>query len=357
MTSSTSSPPGLALHLAWAAFQRRQASMAPLVGLECLFLPLGYKGRSHARRLLAYLNVAWRTWRVLWDRRPHEVWVQLPQVPLLWVAMLYRALAPHPVRLVADCHNAMFRPPWSRLPLALRSLASCALVVVHNDEVRQQALALGLPERLLCVLEDVPPLREAGLRAPAVPALLAGRPRPWVLFPGSFGSDEPLAEVFEAARQLRGQATVVVTGRLTNAAKNGHSLQHLPDNVVLTDYLPLADFDALLVHCDVVLALTRFDGIQLSVCNEALGFGRAMVMSATPLLQRLFGSAAVAVDSSDPTALVRGIDAATSRRHELEQQASALARLRREDWLRGPWQRCRDLLDGRAGAPATQVCR
>lgn len=356
MSPSPSSPvspsPGPALHLAWAAFQRRQASMAPLVGLECLFLPLHYKGRSHLRRALAYGALAWRTWRVLAARRPAELWLQLPQVPLLWVAMLYRLLAPHPVRLVADCHNAMFRPPWSRVPFGLRALARCDLVVVHNDEVWRAALALGLPPERLCVLEDVPLRRAPGALAPPVPATLAGRPRPWIVFPGSYGSDEPVAEVLQAARHLRDEATVVVTGRVANAARNGHRLDDVPANVRLTDYLPLADFDALLLHCDVVLALTRHDGIQLSVCNEALGFGRAMVMSDTPLLRRLFGSAAIAVDSSDPAALVRAIGAACSRRHDLEQRAAALAERRRDDWLRGPWREVRRRLEGGSGALA-----
>lgn len=351
MTSDSATPArGPALHLSWTVFQRRQASMAPLVGLDCVFLPLDYKGRSHLRRAWAYLAVAWRSWRVLQARQPQELWVQLPQVPLLWVALLYRLLAPHPVRLVADCHNAMFRPPWVRVPFGLGALAQCELVVVHNDEVWREAVALGLPPARLRVLEDVPPLRQPGAVAPAVPALLAGRPRPWVLYPGSFSADEPVAEVLQAARLLRGQGVVVVTGRLSNAAKHGHAIDDMPSNVVLTDYLPLADFEALLVHCDVVLALTRHDGIQLSVCNEALGFGRAMVMSDTPLLRRLFGSAAVAVDSSNPAALVGGIDAATARRQDLEQQATRLAARRREDWLHGPWRACRERLDGQPTA-------
>lgn len=340
------------LHVAWAAFQRRQSSMAPLVGFECLFIPLHYKGRSTFRRAWAYARLALQTWRELRLRRPQELWLQLPQVPLLWVALLYRWLTPTPVRLVADCHNAMFRPPWSRLPLGLSLLAACDLVVVHNDDVARQARAMGVPGRLLRVLEDVPPRREAGQAAPPVPAQLAGRPRPWVLFPGSYGADEPVAEVLQAARLLRGQGVVVVTGRVSNARRNGHDIESVPDEVVLTDYLPLADFEALLVHCDVVLALTRFDGIQLSVCNEALGFGRAMVMSDTPLLQRLFGSAAVAVDSSDPAALCRGIDAAAARRAQLEAAAATLATGRRDAWLQGPWRACRAHLDHRSGTTA-----
>jgi glycosyltransferase involved in cell wall biosynthesis len=343
-----------ALYLAWAVFQRRQVSMAPLVGLQCLFLPLHYKGRSHLWRALHYAALAARTLKTLWRERPDELWLQLPQLPLLWVALLYRAFSPRPLRLVADCHNAMFRPPWSTLPLARATLARCDLVVVHNEDMLGQALKLGLPAERLRVLEDVPPLRPPAPEMPP-PRSLRDWPRPWVLFPGSFGEDEPVAELIEAARRLQGQASFIVTGRLSNATRNGHRLDDLPPNLRLTDYVPAAELDALLAHADLVLALTRHDGIQLSVCNEALGFGRAMVMSDTPLLSRLFGHAALAVDSSDPADLVLGIDAALSQRATLEATARRAAAERREAWLRGPWRACAERLRGRPGQPACGV--
>ena len=48
---------------------------------------------------------------------PEEVWLQLPQVPLLWIGLIYRAAAGRPVKLIADCHNAMFGP--SGVPLGI----------------------------------------------------------------------------------------------------------------------------------------------------------------------------------------------------------------------------------------------
>jgi glycosyltransferase involved in cell wall biosynthesis len=297
-------------------------------------------------RALHYLLLAWRSWQALLKRRPSTLWLQLPQTPLLWLALLYRVSVDSRLRIVADCHNAMFQPPWSRLPGGQAALLRADLVLVHNADMLDRALALGLPLARVRVLEDVPPRRTGQPPAPQaddteapVPALFAGRPRPWVVFAGSYGRDEPVAELLAAAR-LAGRGTIAVTGRLSNARRNGHDLSAPPANVVLTDYLPVAEFDRLLALCDLVLAFTRFDGIQLSVCNEALGFGKPLVMSATPLLQRLFGGAAVAVDSADPASIDAGIERAWIQREALAAASCRLAGERRRAWCDGPLLEC-----------------
>ena len=336
------SPTGCSLYLAWAAFQRRPLSMAGEAGFECHFEPLDYKGRSHLRRAGHYLVLAWRTWRRLRARRPHTVWLQLPQLPLLWLALLYRATVAPGLRIVADCHNAVFQPPWSTLPFTRAALARADLVLVHNETVLAQAMAMGLEAVRTRVLEDLPAAPPAG-DPPPVPSAFAGRPRPWVLFAGSYGRDEPVAEVLQAAgRMVAG--VLVVTGRLVNAARNGHDITHPPPQAVLTDYLPLPDFEALLHHADVVLALTRFDGIQLSVCNEALGFGKPVVLSDTPLLRQLFGAAAVMVDATDPAAIAAAIHQAAEEAPRLAAAARDLARQRQRHWRQHQWRECRMLL-------------
>ena len=331
-----------AIHLAWAEFQRRQVSMAEMADFECVFLPLAYKGPSHVARTLNYGLLLWRTLRLLRRRRPSRLWMQLPQMPVLWAGLLYRALFNRRVQLIADCHNAVFKPPWSGMPWGISLLARCDLVLVHNNDVLEQALALGVAAERMRVLEDVPPLRETASLGP-VPGTFAARRHPWVLFAGSYGRDEPVAEVLQAARRID-NGVVAITGRLSNAAKNGHDISSVPDNVVLTGYVPVEEFDALLSHCDVVLAFTKFDGIQLSVCNEALGFAKPMVMSDTRLLRALFGNAAVTVDSSDPDAIADGIRRACEQSPHWTAAATRLARQRRQQWQTDQLQACLKVL-------------
>jgi hypothetical protein len=178
--------PGRPVYLAWAAFQRRQVSMAELAHFDCVFLPLAYKGRNHVLRAAHYALLFWHTLRLLAQRRPSQLWLQLPQMPLLWAALIYRALFDRRVQLIADCHNAVFKPPWSTLPLGVSLLGRSDLILVHNQDMLAQALALGVPAARTRVLEDVPPLRNAAPSSP-VPEAFAGRPHPWVLFAGSYG--------------------------------------------------------------------------------------------------------------------------------------------------------------------------
>ena len=331
-----------ALHLAWTTFQRRQVSMAPLAGFECVFMPLAYGGRSKVMKGLHYLGHFFKTVSLLRARRPPTVWVQLPQVPLLWVALVYRLLFNRQAKVVADCHNAMFKPPWSKVPLGLSLLQRCDLILVHNDAVRATALALGLPATRTLVLEDVPPAPMARGTG-AEPAAFAGRPRPWVLFPGSFSADEPVGELLQAARLLA-SGTVVMTGKTANAARHGHDISQVPANVVMPGYLSVEDFDALLMHCDLVLALTRFDGIQLSVCNEALGYGKPMVVSDTSLLRALFADAAVMAPPDNPAALAQAIRLATADADRLARASTALAAQRRQAWLDDQYHQCQAAL-------------
>ena len=305
--------------------------MSSLVDLHSVFLPRRQTTNvlTHA---LDYLRLAWLSWQLLQAERPVVLWLQLPPVPLLWVALLHRRLRQPDMVLVADCHNATFRPRWLRVPFSLSLLNRCDRVLVHNEAVAVQAQALGVHQQRLFVLEDVPMLDAQPQPPAAPPALLAGRPRPWVLFPGSFAADEPVGALLAAARRLP-EVSFVMTGRRETAARHGHRLDDLPPNVLLPGYLDTADFDTLFRASDVVLALTREDGIQLSVCNEALGFGKAMVLSDTPLLRRLFAAAAVMVDSNNPDALAAAIGEALARRSTLEAAALAAGQARRQAWL------------------------
>jgi glycosyltransferase involved in cell wall biosynthesis len=182
---------------------------------------------------------------------------------------------------------------------------------------------------------------------------LVRAPRPWIVFPGSFAADEPVAELLAAAR-LAPEMTFIVTGRSQNAKINGHDLSTLPPNVVLPGFVPVEAFDDLLREADVVLALTREEGVQLSVCNEALGFSRAMVASNTVLLRSLFGEAAVMADTANPDAIVAACKQALAEQLERQELSRALARKRIELWCAGPWAELQRLLDQNA-RPGTRA--
>lgn len=316
------------VYIAWTAFQRRQESMRHVVGFDCWFMPIPKSGKM--RKATYYAQKLFESVVRLLRARPDIVWVQLPQVPVLWAALIYRCFAGKQVRIVADCHNAQLRKPWSSFPLAHWSLARSDAILVHNETMHARAAELGWPMNKVFVLEDVPAVGKA--QAPAGLAVQEIRaPKPWVLFPGSFAADEPIGEVFEAARMVP-ECTFIITGRTERARQNGHSLDDVPANVVLPGFLSLDVFDDLLREADVVMGLTKEEGIQLSVCNETLGFGRPLVTSNTRILTKLFGDGAVLVDTGVPESIAQGCREAVNHASEYGAKSLALAERRLFEW-------------------------
>lgn len=326
--SSMRANPLQSVHLAWTTFQRRQESMRDIAGFDCWFYPVPRSGKLI--KLFNYARLFINSVSELRRAAPDVVWVQLPQVPALWAALAYRALAGKPVKVVADCHNAQLRKPWSHFPLALWSLKKADAILVHNEAMLERAGLIGWPMDKVLVLEDVPAIgKDQPPNGSAAKHIAA--PKPWVLFPGSFAADEPIQEVLQAAR-LAPELTFIITGRRERARQNGHNIDDLPSNVVLPGFLSVELFDDLVREANVIMGLTREEGIQLSVCNEALGFGRPLVTSDTRILRKLFGSAAVLVDISDPASIAAGCRDAVCNAAEYGEKSKALSVARIAQW-------------------------
>lgn len=335
------------VHLAWTAFQRRQESMRDIVGFDCWYFPVPKSGRFF--KLVSYARLFLKSLSGLRQTAPSSVWVQLPQLPALWAALVYRSLARHPVKIVADCHNAQLRKPWSQFPLTLWSLRRADAILVHNDAMLLQAKNIGWPMDKVFVLEDVPAMGKdkppSGLAAKHI-----SMPKPWILFPGSFAADEPIGELLAAAR-IASECTFIITGRPERAKQNGHNIDDLPKNVVLPGFLSVELFDDLLREANVVIGLTREEGIQLSVCNEALGFGRPLVTSNTKILSQLFGEAAVLVETMNPSSIAAGCREALSHADEYAAKSRALAVVRLSVWQDNQLSKLLGLLGGNSPNP------
>ena len=297
------------LFVAWIAFQRRQVSMAGFFGFETIFMPLGAAPRF--LRPVQYGLQAVRTLLLFWCKRPSTVWVQLPQVPLLTAALIYRWMRRGRVKVVVDCHNPAFRPPWDRWPLAAWSINRADLIVLHNDEVTQRAIAFGLDASRIAILED----RPADLPA-CNPHALAPDPR--VLFMTWFHPDEPIAEIYAAAR-LAPEIRFVIAGE-TARARGLQMLHPAPANVELAGYLSGQQLLDEIGAAHAILGLTKDDDEQLSTAAEAVGAGKAMVLSGTPLLRRLYPTGAVYVDAREAISIAEGCRRACAQRILLEEQ-------------------------------------
>lgn len=311
------------LFVAWVPFQRRSLSMQPYFDYDLEFIRLSFKYRW--LRPFEYILKAQKTLSFLLARRPSLFWIQLPPNFLLHLSYLYQKILSPKTKIIADCHNATFRSPWIRIPGTVSLLNHCDLVIVHNQFVLDQAISLGIHPDKIQVLED-PPAQIAFSNQSSTRRW----PHPLVVFPCSFNTDEPIQEVLEASL-LAPNITFALTGN-PNRARGIHILSGLPTNVKLTGFLSESDFNHLLHEADVILGLTKLDGIQLSVANEAIGIGKPLVLSNTKTLSSLFNQGAIFVESSQPQSIAQGCINALRKADLLSHEAQSLRVEREKHW-------------------------
>jgi len=284
--------------------------------------------RTRYLRPVEYLVKSLLTVSLYIKEKPDTVWLQLPPSFLLHITFLYRYLFNRSLVVVADCHNASFRAPWIRVPGTLALLNRCNLVLVHNSLVLQHSSNPKIKANRIHVLEDPPATINASKHAAKG---TTGNIAPQIVFPCSFNHDEPIAELLNAAR-LMPEVNIIITGN-TDRAAGIHDLNNLPDNVELTGFIPSAEFDQLISRADVVLGLTRLEGIQLSVASEALGAGKPMVLSNTQALTRLFYQGVVYVDSLSAESIAHGCRNAIAGKERLQREVRQLRNLRYSLWF------------------------
>lgn len=257
-----------------------------------------------------------RTCIILARIRPSTLWVQAPPSFLLHLAYIYKIAQGKNARVVIDIHNSFLRRKWLAVPGISRLIPRMDAVVVHNESVRREfEEALGTQSNLF-VLEDKALENSNDSRDDDKHEELSDA----VLFPCSFDEDEPLQVVFEAARKAP-SVRFIITGR-HDGKISPDELAEAPPNVTLTGFLPLKKFDSLLSGVAAVLGLTTRENVQLSVANEAISLGKAMVLSDTPTLRSLFNGARF-VRTLDPESIAAGVRDAISNRESYEAASRA----------------------------------
>jgi len=313
------------IFIVWRRYQGRVDAMQSFFGYEPRYFGFSYPYRC--LRPLEYLRKSMATYVDLKKRRPSRLWIQMPPTPLLYVGALYKKMNPGTC-LVADCHCSIVWPPWCKFPQFLRLMNRAVdVIILHNSFAYEEALAFGMDQSRCVLLEDRPaetsPEPERQWDSPL------SYPRPWVLFAASFDLDEPIDALLAAARLIP-DVTFVVTGDVRRA-QGRHDLSCLPPNVHLTGWLDRARYKRLLLEADAIVGLTAIEGIQMSIANEAVGYGKAMVLSGTAIMKELFPTGAVYVESEDRS-VADGIKTAIENRSVLEAESRELRTERVRRW-------------------------
>jgi glycosyltransferase involved in cell wall biosynthesis len=300
---------GRPLVVAWAAFQPRTVGLGRALGGDAVVFSAPWRHPGTAP--LRYLAGTVRTWWLLERRRPSSVVAVTPPVIVPMAAWLWTRLRGRP--LAIDCHTGAFhsaRWRWAR-PLHRWLLRRSRAALVHTDEALRLVDAWGAPALLLP--DDVPDAYGAEARAPAA--------RPTVLVAGSLDENEPIGELLAAAALLP-DVEIRVTGdpgRLANEQREAATT-----NVVFTGFLPYAAFLGEMLTAHVVVVVSTDPHIMNRAAFEAVGLGRALVLSDLAGLRERFGDVAVFA-SNQPGELAAAIRMALARRPELEERSREAA--------------------------------
>jgi glycosyltransferase involved in cell wall biosynthesis len=299
--------------LAWEKYHARTELLARAVGAQVHYQ---YRlGRVKGPRLLLkYALQTLDTLRVLRRERPDGLLVQTPPIFPAILGVLY-ALAVKETRVILDVHSGAFlsrKWRWS-LPLLRWCARHARLTVVHMPSLVPVVECWGAAAlELSYVFEPEPPR----------PAAAPLGPGTHIAVPSSFNTDEPVDLIFQAAAGVPD-----VHFHLTGDARRlpAEVLARKPGNIHFTGYLSVPDYQGLLCQADAVLALTTQDQTFQTGGAEAAWFGRPLIISDWPELQKVFSHGAVFVQHT-PESLAQGVRSVQARGAELQKEMEQLKR-------------------------------
>lgn len=285
------------LYIVWYTHARRAETLARELHAKLVFV---YESQllSVWLRPLRYIIQGWKTWRLLERERPAFVIVQSPPIfAPLTVALWCKLRGRKHVSYVLDCHPGTFyHHDWRwALPL-VRPLARGAIVSLLCNEDAQDILLkwnvnyLFLPDGLPDLCSTSGTLGSEGEARIAVISAIA--------------DDEPLAELFEAAR-LTPQVTFYLTGDPKRAPNELLAIK--PENVILTGYLRGSIYNGLLHNVQGIIVLSRLRTTLSCGAFEALSLAKPTILSDLPEQRRWFSHGFIMVENT-PGDIARGVE-------------------------------------------------
>lgn len=301
--------------IAWVAYQRRAESLAKYFDLDMYYIHYNWEEKSKYYKPVSYIFKLLDTFKVLLKTKTKIIFVQiaptLPLYPILLYCRLKKAI------FIADCHNTTFYDSfWIKLPFAKKMLHKANVVFVHNEDILEKVKDWKLPVYLL--RDPIPEIKVnneistiAGIKI---------KEQEYVIIPGSFASDEPLDELFNAIRLSPGIlfACTWFKERLPKEQQ-----KDVPKNLRLTGFLNEEDFNAFYSNANAAIVLTTREGTQPSGASEAISLNVPLIVSDIATTRRLYSEAAVFV-KSDAASIAEGVNYALQHQSELKAKLKTL---------------------------------
>lgn len=299
------------IFIVWTKYQSRVEGIVKDISDYSSPIKVVYRENPRTRfsihKFLYYIAYIFQDLYTLLINKPSLIFVQVPPQYSLIAPLVYKKFFNKKSLIVADLHNSALRNPWIDRIFSKRLMSYADIKLVHNETVYN-----NIPEDLISnknqefhILEDKTEFNEVSWSEKTFNE--NEKEKLTIFFPASFNLDEPILEVVKAAK-LNPDCMFILTGNKKKLKRNFNiSMNELPENVEITGWIAKDKYDTLMQKCDILMGLTIYDDIQMSVSNEGLGNKKLMILSDTITLRYLYGNGAIYVEN-DSVSISKGIE-------------------------------------------------
>jgi glycosyltransferase involved in cell wall biosynthesis len=271
--------------ISWAEYCSRSDNIARELGGSSHMVYCGSLGSNIFTVWLKYVIQFFKTQYVLFTNRPDVVFVMTP--PVFAVLSIYFYSFLRSISYIIDAHTAAFLlPRWKYLQWLQRFLCRRAITTIVTNEYLADQVESGGGHAT--IIRDVPVIYD-------ITEQFFTNDKFSIAVVCSFNYDEPIEEIFEAARQLS-DIQFYMTGNPKDLAPYLASI--VPENVTLTGFLSNSAYMSLLTKANAVMTLTTRDHTMLRGAYEAVYHGTPVIISNWQLLKYAFPHGAIHINNS-----------------------------------------------------------
>lgn len=310
----------------WLTWERQRRNSTLSDALDARLYEINYP----PPRLRRWVKSVTRTISILYREKSQVVFAQNPSLVLALIVAWYGRLTGRVT--VIDAHNAGIFPFSGRRQWHSRLLRPLMQRLVHHV-MRTASLTLVSNPALQAYIEGVG--GQAFVLPDPLPRFTASRRKaganavPQILFICTWANDEPYAEVIEAAARLGPQVQIHITGN--SKGRELESGRELPENIVLTGFVPEEEFVRLLHECDLVMDLTTLENCLVCGAYESVAAGTPLLLSDTQALRDYFYKGVV-FTANNAASIAAAVELAVAQQQELAMEIAELKLELSESW-------------------------
>lgn len=324
--------------IAWEKYNRRSIILAEAFGasIHHIFIerakiisnPVLNQLTKGIFAIYRYLVQAGRTLWHLNNEKPDVIFVQNPPVVSVFVVWLYASLFNK--KFIIDTHTGAFTHWGWSLPLQ-RWLSKRALTtIVHNAGIAEMVKDWDVDHCTIAFTDASYPqgsdfeLDKSKFNIVSINSYAA--------------KDEPILEIFNAARQVEG-INVYLTGNYKKLPDD--IIAQKPANCYFTGFLSYDDYVGLLRNVDYIMSLTTRNNTMQLGGFEAVSLETPLITSDWDVLKNYFSKGSIYVDNT-ASGIAQGIEDA---RHQLDEMQTGIQVLHQE--LTAEWEELRKALEAK----------